>query len=131
MCFMPQGSFGSLTRDQTVRGTKYLTFPEQWFHTGHLRDSPLKMLLQNPSTHLQPCHWSHRTQNRPRRLQGFISTAEQFIVFQQEIKKQTGGLTCSRRRDHKVSSTQTLPGGIQELLFEMETTEWEKKETPG
>lgn len=60
-CFMPQRSFGSLTRDQTVRGTKYLTFPEQWLHTDHPRDSPLKIikkgfLLQNPSTHLQPCH---------------------------------------------------------------------------
>lgn len=33
--------------------------------------------------------------------------------------------------DHRVSSTQTLPGGIQELLFEIKITEWGKKKDIG
>lgn len=46
------------------------------------------------------------------------------LKSRQESRPAVGG-------GRRVSSTQTLPGGVQELLFEMETTECEGKETPG
>lgn len=65
-----------LAREQTVRGSKYLTCPKQWFHIGHLRESPLK--ISTTPKHFQPfTALPFRIRGlRSERLQGFITLAD-------------------------------------------------------
>lgn len=92
--FMSQGSFGlckkhGLHRSKQGRGPRVHHWPIR------VTRRVKSLLLQLPSSLLIQ---NRRNQNRPERFQGFISIADFFVVFQQEIKKQTDKkLTCSWR----------------------------------